>query len=360
MPIDPSLLLFAGRFLSQGGGDPRNGFGNALGAGLEAAGARQLFQMEQQRVKQENLVKAAESSINMRRALQQLQIGEDQRKQAAQQAQAQESFLQSLPEDQRAAAAVNPEQAALLQTQQQNPDPLTAFQQEQLVRSDRSFAAQQEQQAIENQRADQRLDLALQQAAQKAKPSGEDVSRIRKEYTASSKDFGAVRDGYKKVLAAEPTAAGDLSLVFAYMKMLDPTSVVREQEFANAKNAAGVPDIVRNQYNKLLSGQFLGADQRVEFKQQAERLYDAQYQTQIQQRTAYGEIASRAEINPKDVLDQVYVPSGQDLRALHFDGRIKRLGVNLSVLDQASQETGVPIERLVEALERKQQLQGVR
>jgi len=36
--------------------------------------------------------------------------------------------------------------------------------------------------------------------------------------------------------------------------MLDPGSVVRESEFATAQNAAGVPDQVRNMYNKVLSG----------------------------------------------------------------------------------------------------------
>lgn len=123
--IDPALLIFAGRFLSQGGGDPSNGFGNALGAGLEAAGSQQIFRMEQERTRQQDLMKAAETSINMKRALQELQIVEQQRR-------AQEQFIQDQPLDQQSAAAVIPNQAALLEFQQANPPPITPFQQEQL------------------------------------------------------------------------------------------------------------------------------------------------------------------------------------------------------------------------------------
>ena len=77
---------------------------------------------------------------------------------------------------------------------------------------------------------------------------------------------GATKDG---------TAAGDLSAIFAFMKMLDPGSVVREQEFANAQNAAGIPDRVRNLYNQALNGNRLNPRQRAEFLGEAKKLADA-------------------------------------------------------------------------------------
>ena len=160
-----------------------------------------------------------------------------------------------------------------------------------------------------------------------------------------------VRDGYKKLLATEPTAAGDLSMVFSYMKMLDPNSVVREQEFANAQNAAGVPDRIRNQYNKLKSGQFLGEEQRKEFKEQAAKIYAEQYETQVNQKTAYGEIASRAGMDPRDVLDQVYAPSLPELKAQWADSRMQALGVDLSSVDATAQKYGMTIEQVIETLE---------
>ncbi|WP_433897128.1 hypothetical protein [Stenotrophomonas geniculata] len=97
---------------------------------------------------------------------------------------------------------------------------------------------------------------------------------LRKEVTQNLKEDQGVLSMYRNVQAAagQPSAAGDLSLIFAFMKMLDPGSVVREQEFANAQNAAGVPDKVRNAYNKAISGQRLNPTQRQDFLNQAAQL----------------------------------------------------------------------------------------
>ncbi len=344
--IDPALLMFAGRFLAQGGGNPGNGFGNALGAGLEAAGSTQLFRQEQQRTRQQDLVKAAESSIAMRKAMQELQMAEKQRTD-------QQTFIDSLPEDQRAAAAINPEVAASAEIKQANPDPLTAFQQASLARNDRDFAAGQEQLDVENLRADKKFDLEVQKLNAKSTLSVKDTASLRKEYTASSKSFNTVRDYYMRMQEAEDTGAGDIALVFAYMKTLDPDSAVRETEFANAENTAGVPEKIRTIYNRAMNGERLAPKQRQNFLNQADGLYDAQHQTQMRQKASYGEIASRAGADPRDILNQVYAPSLNDIKAQRFDSRLSKLGVDLSTIDGISQETGVPIEMLVKAMEAK-------
>jgi len=100
-------------------------------------------------------------------------------------------------------------------------------------------------------------------------------TKLRKEYIDNTKDFSATQDAYRKITAAEDTPAGDISLIFSYMKMLDPGSVVREGEFATAQNAAGVPDRVQNLYNQAINGQRLNDKQRSMFTNQAEKLYDA-------------------------------------------------------------------------------------
>ena len=79
-----------------------------------------------------------------------------------------------------------------------------------------------------------------------------DVATVRKEFLTESKDFVQVRDGFRRVMSAKPTPAGDMALVFGYMKLLDPGSAVRETEYANAENARGVADWVRNLYNKTV------------------------------------------------------------------------------------------------------------
>ncbi len=134
--IDPALLMFAGRFLTQGGGDPGNGFGNALGAGLEAAGQTQLFRQQQQRQNKQDMVADAENAIAMRKGLQELQMGQQAQQQAAAQQKAQQAYLKALPEGQRTAAAVNPREAALLSTKQANPKPLSPSDRFKVVGSD--------------------------------------------------------------------------------------------------------------------------------------------------------------------------------------------------------------------------------
>jgi hypothetical protein len=91
------------------------------------------------------------------------------------------------------------------------------------------------------------------------------------------KDFKEVKISYEtiKTAAENPSAAGDLSLIFAYMKVLDPGSTVREGEFANAQNAAGVPDRIKNLFNNWKEGERLSTDQRAEFVAQALRLAES-------------------------------------------------------------------------------------
>ena len=77
------------------------------------------------------------------------------------------------------------------------------------------------------------------------------------------------------MVAKDPSAAGDLALIFSYMKMLDPGSVVREGEFANAQNAAGIPERIRAAYNNAMDGQRLTETTRTDFLSRADKLYAA-------------------------------------------------------------------------------------
>lgn len=80
-----------------------------------------------------------------------------------------------------------------------------------------------------------------------------------KTFKVARQQFNTLRDlGTKK----NPTPQDDIAMIFTYMKTLDPGSVVREGEFATAQNAAGIDDTIRNQYNKVLNGTRLNAQQR--------------------------------------------------------------------------------------------------
>lgn len=135
------------------------------------------------------------------------------------------------------------------------------------------------------------------------------ADKLRDEFNTQSKEFISVGDSYNTVKAAatDPSAAGDLSMIFAYMKMLDPNSVVREQEFANAQNAAGVPDRIRNQWNKILAGERLNPVQREDFIAQAKKVYEIRKKRNESVVKRYTDIAKRNNVNPDDVVGDLSV-----------------------------------------------------
>lgn len=128
---------------------------------------------------------------------------------------------------------------------------------------------------------------------------------VGKQFEAVVQPYVGINQAYKKVEAAanDPSAAGDLSLIFGFMKILDPASVVRETEFANAQNAAGVPDQIRNQYNKILIGERLNPNQRADFIRQARELAKSQksvYESTVLPR--YESIVATNNLNRANVL----------------------------------------------------------
>lgn len=129
---------------------------------------------------------------------------------------------------------------------------------------------------------------------------------LRKEFDALNKDFRDIEGSYVRIQkAAEmPTAAGDIAMVFNYMKMLDPGSVVREGEFATAQNAAGVPDIVRNMYNRAMQGTRLNAEQRKDFLNTANSIYGGMSKRRDESANYYRGLAQDYGLNPDRIVKQ--------------------------------------------------------
>lgn len=112
-------------------------------------------------------------------------------------------------------------------------------------------------------------------------------------------DVASSYDVIQRLAQQPPTAANDISLIFSYMKMLDPGSVVREGEFATAQNATGVPGAVVNAYNKALKGQRLNPEQRRQFVGTAQSVFDARktrYEQLVKQYQGY---AADQGLDPK-------------------------------------------------------------
>lgn len=123
---------------------------------------------------------------------------------------------------------------------------------------------------------------------------------LRKEVSDRVKDQRTILSAYEKVrtTAQNPSAANDLALIFSYMKMLDPGSVVREGEFANAQNAAGVPDQIVNIYNRARSGERLNDAQRAQFTASAQNIANQAQESIDSVAGEYRQIAQGSGLDP--------------------------------------------------------------
>ena len=162
--------------------------------------------------------------------------------------------------------------------------------------SDAAARASGEEQRLKQAQADQ---LAAGVIPAEKRPEAE--RNFRNEYNDRTKVYQDVKASYGRVLSSDDSAVGDLSLIFGYMKMLDPGSVVREGEFATAQNAAGVPERVMNIYNRIVSGERLNSDQRKAFKGQAERLFKQAGQQEAQVRSGIERIAKGYGLNTANI-----------------------------------------------------------
>lgn len=104
----------------------------------------------------------------------------------------------------------------------------------------------------------------------------DEIRSVRNDVLRNSRTFLEEAAAFDRVQAASgsPSPAGDLALIFNFMKLLDPGSTVREGEFANAQNTAGIPERIRGLYNRLVSGERLTEDQRRDFFSQARAQFD--------------------------------------------------------------------------------------
>lgn len=129
-------------------------------------------------------------------------------------------------------------------------------------------------------------------------------NKLRDEYQSQSKTFVKVRDAFGKTQAAaqDPTAMGDIALIFGYMKMLDPDSVVREGEFATAQNAGSIPDRIRNAYNKAIEGTRLNEGQRKDMLNQARKVFNEQKRGQDKLDKTYADLSKRYGLNAENVI----------------------------------------------------------
>lgn len=133
------------------------------------------------------------------------------------------------------------------------------------------------------------------------------AQQLRREHDAAdvTKNTSEIASQYstiQEIGSKAPTAVGDMTLIFNYMKMLDPRSTVKEGEYAQAEQARGIPDTVKNLYNRAVEGVKLTDEQRRDFIQTAAKKYKAQVQQQQKYDEQFVNYANNAGIDPNLVI----------------------------------------------------------
>lgn len=133
----------------------------------------------------------------------------------------------------------------------------------------------------------------------------EQEEKLRKEFQARTKVYGELGSTFSNLQASAQakTGPGDIALITGFMKMLDPGSVVRETEFATARDTAGLFDRLSNQAQKLQSGQIFSLDskQRQEYVNLAKQYLDAAQKKAADDKVALGVVVRNYRLNPDNV-----------------------------------------------------------
>jgi len=141
------------------------------------------------------------------------------------------------------------------------------------------------------------------------KPTQENT--LRDEYNSLTAPFRTVQDAYSKITNVANTGAGDMSLLYSYVKMLDPGSVVRESEFATAAASGSFGERVQGAMQRVMSGQRLPDTLRKDFIVEAKNIYTQQNKAAKRLEDQYTGIAERNGLNPKNVIVNYAAPDEQ-------------------------------------------------
>jgi hypothetical protein len=156
---------------------------------------------------------------------------------------------------------------------------------------------------VETQKA--ALDLEALKASGGIDPAKvfEQEEKLRKEYQVRSKVYGELGTTFANIKssAGAKNGPGDIALITGFMKMLDPGSVVRETEFATARDTAGLFTQLQNRLEKAKNGQLLSSAQRDEYVALSKQYLDSAQKKSGEDKKALGVVVKNYRLNPENV-----------------------------------------------------------
>jgi len=155
------------------------------------------------------------------------------------------------------------------------------------------------------------------------------TNQYRGELIKSAGTFDTIKTAYKKMeetTKQDPTPASDMSLIYSFMRLQDPTSTVRETEFQMAAKAGNYGQELQNAVSRLANGQRLQPEQRKDFVDRGRGMYKAEASTMKDNVDYYSQLARDSGLDVNAVVgkykDEVYkagAPSISDTRKALID-----------------------------------------
>ena len=129
-------------------------------------------------------------------------------------------------------------------------------------------------------------------------------SGLRDDYRADSKNYAEIKrqSAIIKAALSDPSAAGTLSAATAYMKMLDPGSVVRESELGMAMQTQGAIDRLQSYWTTIEMGKVLTPTQKADFARLSDMYLRAAEDAQRSLNARYSDLAAGAGVDPRRVV----------------------------------------------------------
>jgi hypothetical protein len=129
--------------------------------------------------------------------------------------------------------------------------------------------------------------------------------KLRKEWQTRKGQYTELKSTYGKIKisAASKNGPGDIALITGFMKMIDEGAIVRETDFALARDTGGLLQELKNQAGKLQSGAIFTLDskQRQEYVNLANQYLNAAEERANQEKKSLGYVVKKHNLNPENV-----------------------------------------------------------
>lgn len=166
--------------------------------------------------------------------------------------------------------------------------------------------------ALEQEKMDKAKQTELRKIENLEFKNREDIINKREQHPVT-KDTYSISKSYNDIVSASKgeNAASDLGMIFAYMKMLDPSSVVRESEQLTARQARSPEEALMNVEAWFKEGRTLTKSQIARFVAESKKIRDSQFKLQSEVDSSF---KKRAGTRGLDITPYLTIPTEPEIQ----------------------------------------------